>query len=195
MTLGTLGWGHVGISLGAKRFKMAPGQARDAGEVGGRRHPWSVRDPVLGACRWGWGVPGHARPKESGATEIGSLGYKSAPNRFEGAAQDGASELTGAPRKTTRRWRHGFMIEPRSVFRRQNARSVPNVGVKPTPKRKLGIRETVERFGVRLERHVRYHGGFGLSTEYSPTSQLNASHGFWEDSGISPGWLNNNFWQ
>ena len=57
----------------------------------------------VGCMSSGMGVPGHARPKESGATEIGSLGYKSAPNHFEGAAQDGASELTGAPRKTTRR--------------------------------------------------------------------------------------------
>jgi hypothetical protein len=32
---------------------------------------------------------------------------------------------------------------------------IPNVGVKPTPKRKVGIRETEERFGVRLERQVR----------------------------------------
>ena len=47
MTLGTLSWGHVGTSLGAKRFKMAPGQARDAREGGGRRHPWSVSDSVL----------------------------------------------------------------------------------------------------------------------------------------------------
>jgi hypothetical protein len=42
-------------------------------------------------------------------------------------------------------------------FRRQFVRSVPNVVVKPTPKRKVGIRGTVERFGVRLEQHVRYH--------------------------------------
>ena len=92
MTLGTLSWGHVGISLGAKRFKMAPGQRATRGKAGAGAILERQRFGV-GACRRGLGVPGHAGPKELGATEIGSLGYKNAPNRFEGAAQDGGSEF------------------------------------------------------------------------------------------------------